>query len=67
VEVRLVAGKVAVMAAVKMGQVPVVLALQEDAVEVSAAVGHIHVMSDLHGDCRCSQQDDCSQVVVGSK
>ena len=54
------------MALVNREEVPAAEALEENTAEVSAA-GHIDVMSGLQGNFRCFQQDDCFQVVVGSK
>ena len=66
-EARLVFGEAAFVALVCREEVPAAETLEENTAEVSAAAGHIDVMSGLQGNYRCFQQDDCSQVVVGSR
>lgn len=66
-EARLVVGEAAFVALVNREEVPAAEALEENTAEASAAAGHIDVMSGLQGDFRCFQQDDYSQVVVGSR
>ena len=66
-EARLVFGEAAIVALVSREEVPAAETLEENTAEVSAASGYIYVMSGLQGNFRCFQQDDCSQVVVGSR
>jgi len=67
VEAHLVVGEAAFVALLNREEVPAAEALEENTAEVSAAAGHIDVMSGLQGNFRCFQQDDCFQVVVGSR
>jgi len=68
VEAHLVVGEAAFVALLNKEEVPAAEALEENTAEVSAAAaGHIDVMSGLQGNFRCFQQDDCFQVVVGSR
>jgi len=67
VEARLVVGEAAFVALVSREEVPAAEASKGNTAEVSAAAGHIDVMSGLQGNYRCFQQDGCSQVDVGSR